>query len=204
MTYSDGHYEIGLPWRPDKERLPSNLVMVERRAMALRRRLNKDSVLRRKYIETISGHISKGYISKVPPGEDTYLNRWFLPHHPVLNPNKPEKVRVVFDRAASYNGISLNQALLQGPDMTSSLVGVLLRFRRYSVAVCVDIEEMFLQVRVPVADRKALSLLWWTNEDLSGQPEVFEMGVHPFGATSSPFCANFALRQTAADNHVKY
>ena len=42
---------------------------------------------------------------------------WYLPHHPVFNSNKPDKVRVVFDCAAQYNGKSLNSELLQGPDL---------------------------------------------------------------------------------------
>ena len=52
-----------------------------------------------------------------------------LPRHHVTNPNKPGKVRIVFDTAAKFKATSLNQKLLQGTDLTNSLVGVLLRFR---------------------------------------------------------------------------
>ena len=53
---------------------------------------------------------------------------WWLPHHAVTNPNKPGKVRVVFDAAAKFHGVSLIEALLKGPDLLTTLVGVLSSF----------------------------------------------------------------------------
>ena len=61
-------------------------------------------------------------------------------------------MRVVFDCAATYQGMSLNKSLLQGPDMTNTLLGVLLRFRQDDIAIMADIESMFYQVKVPKAD----------------------------------------------------
>ena len=58
---------------------------------------------------------------------------------------------------------------------------------------------MFLQVKLAESDRWTFSFLWWTNERLTGDPEVFEWNVHPFGAKSSPFCANYALKCTPTE-----
>ena len=58
---------------------------------------------------------------------------------------------------------------------------------------------MFLQIRLAPEDRWAFSFFWWTDGDLSQDPDVYQWNVHPFGAVSSPFCANFALRRTADD-----
>ena len=116
----------------------------------------------------------------------------------MFNPNKPDKLRVVFDCAAVYHGTSLNDQL--GPDLTNSLVGVFLRFRENPVALMADIEAMFHQVRITPNDYDALRYLWWPNNDLNVKPDEYQMLVHLFGATSSPSYANFALRKTADDN----
>ena len=125
---------------------------------------------------------------------------WYLPHHPVMNPNKPNKVRVVFDCAARYDGVSLNSTLLQGPDLANNLIGVLTRFRQEPVAVMADIEGMFHQVYVNTKDCDALRFLWWPGNYLNSDPAEHQMLVHLFGATSFPSYANFCLRRTADDN----
>ena len=50
--------------------------------------------------------------------------------------------------------------LLQGPDLTSNLLGVLTRFRQEKYAFMADIEKMFFQVRVRKEDQSFLRFLW--------------------------------------------
>ena len=111
----------------------------------------------------MDNYISKGFAEKVATDEilDDTKNIWYLPQYPVFNPNKPEKTRVVFDCAAKFKGKSLNDHLMQGPDQTSSLICVLLRFHQDHVAVVADIVAMFLQVRIDERDTDALRFLWW-------------------------------------------
>lgn len=47
-------------------------------------------------------------------------NTWYIPHHGVYHPRKPEKIRVVFDCSAKFAGTSLNDHLLTGPDLTNT------------------------------------------------------------------------------------
>ncbi len=88
--------------------------------------------------------------------------------------------------------------LLQGPDLTNSLVGVLIRFREEPIALVADVETMFYQVLVEPTDCDAFRLLWWESNDLNGEPVEYRMVKHVFGATSSPSCANFCLKKTAS------
>lgn len=46
---------------------------------------------------------------------------------------------------AKFNGVPLNDALLKGPDLLTSLVAVLNRFCRFLVAVSADIVQMFFK-----------------------------------------------------------
>ena len=120
-----------------------------------------------------------------------------LYHHTLLH--KPDKVRIVFDCAAKYNGLSLNDALMKGPHLMNNLTGVLTRFREKEIALVADVEAMFHQVRVDPMHTNALRFLWWENGNVNQEPIICQMLVHLFGATSSPSCANFSLRQTALE-----
>ena len=81
---------------------------------------------------------------------------WYLPHHAVFNPNKPDKLRVVFDCASRYAGKSLNEHCLQGPDLVNKLLFVLLQFHIHGYSVQVDIGAMYSQVSISPHDHDAL------------------------------------------------
>jgi hypothetical protein len=89
-------------------------------------------------------------------------------------------VRIVLDCAAKYKGKSLNDEVLQGPDLLNSLVGILLRFREQPIAFAADVEMMYYQVKVMQDHRDVLRFLWFENGDLKTSPVTFRMTVHPF------------------------
>ena len=124
--------------------------------------------------------------------------QWYVPHHPVINPHKPGKVRRVCNAAAKFRGTSLNDMLLTGPVLLQNLVGIIFRFREHPIALTADIEAMFLQVKVPPQDCKMLRFLWRNHPD--DPNSVYEYTRHIFGAKRSPTCANFALQRNAKDN----
>lgn len=134
-----------------------------------------------------------------PPGK-----LWCLPHDPVFHPQKPNKVRVVFDLAAHFRDTSLNDQLLQGPDLTNNLTGVLLQSRQEPVALVADVEQVFHQVRVEPEDCDALRFLWWEDSDFTKGVVDHQMVVHLFGTSSSPCCASFALQKTANDSKASF
>ena len=106
---------------------------------------------------------------------------------------------MVFDCSAKHNGKSLNESLLTGPDLINSLLGILLRFRKESVAFQCDITKMFLQFKVQPHQRDLLRFLWWDQGDTTRPPTHYRMKSHLFGAVSSMGCANVGLKGIADD-----
>ncbi|XP_013412394.1 uncharacterized protein LOC106175106 [Lingula anatina] len=197
----NGHIQMPLPFRR-RPALPDNKSQALQRLDHLRRKFERDPSYRESYTSMVQGIIDRGEAEEAP--DDTIKGEvWYLPHHGVYHPQKG-KLRVVFDCSATYKQTSLNQHLLSGPDLTSSLLGVLIRFREHPVAVACDIEKMFHQFLVQDNDRNYLRFLWWKNGDITKEPTVFRMKVHLFGATSSPGCANFGLKYLAKSYENEY
>ena len=192
-------------WRRDDVQLPNNRREAEIRLQSLRRKFHTDSSLPEKYRATMEDYIAKGHARKLSDEEASKSGprTWYLPHFAVTSSNKPNKVRIVFDAASEHGETSLNKNLLQGPDYTNSLVGVLLRFREENVALVGDIESMFHQVKVRPEDQDSLRFLWWSGS-IDEAPQEYAMTVHIFGATDSPCSANSILLRTADDNEEKF
>lgn len=194
----EGHYSIALPLRNKDMKMPNNRKVAEQRALNLRWKFVKNPTFHAEYSAFMGGVIEKGYAVKVPSKDLTCDDSrvWYLPHHGVYHP-KMKMLRVVFDCGASYQGTTLNDQLLQGPNLTSTLLGVITRFRQEKVA---NVEAMFHQVKVPDEHSDLLRFFWWISGDISQEMVEYKMVVHLFGATSSPSCASFALRKCAEDS----
>ena len=198
---STGHYEMPLPFKNGEPNLPNNRSSTFCRLKALERQLLRDERKREHYMTFMADLIQQGHAEKIPANELHTSTQWYIPHHGVYNDKKPDKIRVVFDCSAHHKGTSLNDHLLQGPDLINPLVGVLLRFRKGRIALSCDIKQMYHQFHVTQPHRDFLRFLWWENGDMSKPPADYRMTVHIFGATSSPGCANFGLKQIARDHH---
>ena len=101
------------------------------------------------------------------------------------------RVRPVFDGSAcGPNGVSLNDCLEVGPTLVPSLVEVLLRFRRWKVAVTADISKAFLQIALRSEDQDCHRFLWQCGEQL----RVMRFKRVTFGVCCSPFLLGATIR----------
>ncbi|UYV84755.1 hypothetical protein LAZ67_X003341, partial [Cordylochernes scorpioides] len=165
------------------------------------RKLAKDPLLLAAYKAKFDEYLEKGYIRKLDSIEVTKGSErtWYIPHFGVTNPNKPGKLRLVFDAAARLNGESLNEALSKGPDLIRPLTSVLWNFRVHNIALNGDITDMFHRVRVIIEDQCSQRFLW-RNMNTSIEPDHYEMQVLIFGATSSP-CSAIHVKNENAMQH---
>ena len=185
--YDDGHYALLIPFWHEEPQLPNNKRMAESRLNSLYRKLEKDAKLREKYMEGMQDLLDKGHAIEVLPAEIGWQDGkvWYLPHHPLVNPNK-DKPCIVFDCADQHLGVSLNSKVLQGPDLTNKLIGVLTRFCLHQIALMADVEAMFRQVWVEANNQDAVLFLWWPRGNTNKAPRTYSMTVHLFGGMWSP------------------
>ena len=192
----EGRCEVGLLWRKDEVQLDNNRCMAEKRLLSTEKRLEKFPEVKEIYHSKIEEYITLGHVRKLSDTEAKSVSNKtnYIPHHFVLEPRKPGKIRIVFDASSNFKGTSLNKSLLPGPNLLNNLVTVLSRFRRGKVAVVSDIEKMYHQVLVPEKDQDALRFLW---RDKPSDPITeYKLQVHLFGKIDSPCCANWALRSS--------
>ena len=221
-------YEVGMLLSEPEPNLPNNYSSALGQLNSLERKLQREPNFKSLYQKSIDTDVEKGFVKILDESQlkGAFGKEWYLPHHPVLNPNKPVKVGRVCNAAsclqctkpeqacqggtclqcwdvfAMYKGVCLNEKLLSGPDLLYGLIETIFRYRERPVALTLDIESMFLQVQVPEQDRSCLRFLWRprTNEPV----HIYENQRHLFGANSSPTFANYALKRVGLDKEEVY
>ena len=136
--------------------------------------------------------IINDFAEPVPQEEVTAKRGRYLDHFPVLKPGKSTACRVVWNLAAIFDGLALNDGLHKGPDLLNSLFTVLLAWRQNKFAIVGDIRKMFNQVQISAADRIYHRFLWRSgNQDQP--PKDYQWKRLPFGDKSAPDLAISAL-----------
>lgn len=195
----DGRFQTGLLWRKEDVVFPNNYENSLKRLINIEKKIDRDPALKIKYTEQMEALVVKGYAEPAPEQKNPGKT-WYLPHFAVINPMKPDKLRVVHDAAAKTRGVALNDMLLKGPDLLQSLPGVVMRFRQHNIAVTADIKEMFMQVKLRTEDRDALRYLWRGDRRDNQPPQEYRMTSLIFGASSSPSTAIY-IKNLNAKQH---
>jgi hypothetical protein len=145
---NDGErYQVAVPWRDERPMLEANYEMASKRLENTEKRLLRLKNVGEEYEKIILAYQQQGYIRKVESSKESIPEGkvWYLSHFPVIRPDEVRtKTRIVFYASAKFRETSLNDLILPGPKLQNNLFDVLMRFRRYPVAVVCDIKEMYL------------------------------------------------------------
>ena len=195
VQFSNGRYEVSLPWKSEGTRpqLLNNEKLAKVRLDQLTRRLSKDPSLEERYHAVLQDMCVEGIVEEVP--SDQIVGPplvYYMPHRPVVKESSlTTKVRPVFDASAKgFNKVSLNDCLHSGPSLLPDLPGILIRFRRWKVALSADVTKAFLQIGIHREDRDVHRFLW--ND--RGKIRVMRFLRVPFGNKSSPFLLNATVK----------
>ena len=172
--------------------------MATRRLISLEATLRNKEDAKKKYEEVLDGYLQEGYARITLDPEET---KWLLPHFAVIREDKEtSKVRIVFDGSAKVHNLSLNDQIHEGPKLQRDIFNVLVRFRRFEIALNSDIKEMFPGIAVKSDDSQYLRILLRRMEN--SEPEVIELLRVSFGIIASPFLAILTLLDHA-EKYIK-
>ena len=190
-------YEIPVPLKVDVVKaLPNNYAYALDCNFLLRKSALKNNSVKKTLIDTFHEIIS---------------NEWLVPidSNPSCKPccylpffvTKQAKSRVVFDGAATYKGVSLNDAVYPGENLLNGLVDVLTRFRLGKFACMADVSKCFFQVSIPESQCNLFRLIWFKDNDLvNGFTQIYRFTRHVWGVNSSPYIALLAIKRLVSEN----
>ena len=189
-SFLGGHFEIPIPWKYECKIKMNNKGVANSRLNSLKRSL-KRKCMYDVYDNEVTKLVNKGYAEHVPEDCIDDLECWYLPHHAVAKKNG--SFRIVYDCANKFDGVSLNDRCLQGPNLNNPLFNVLLRFCEFEYAFMADVESMYFQVKVPLRDRDALRFLWYNSD---GDVIHLRMTRHVFGGVWCASSSAYALHKS--------
>lgn len=183
----NGRYSAPLLWVDDQSRdlLPNNHDLAKKRFASLQRRLERDESLFYKYNTIIKEQLQDGIIEVCGDADIGYV----MPHHEVYRSSSTtSQVRIVYDASSKQGDLkSLNDCLNSGDNLYPNLTNMIIKFREHKIAFCADVARAFLQIEVPVKDRKYLCFIYFKNCDKNEPLILYRFTRHCFGVTCSPF-----------------
>ena len=157
------------------------------------------------YDKIIQNQLKEGIVERVSD-EIQGKRECYLLHKAVIRETaQSTKMHIVFDASAKANqrGPSLNDCLENGPPLQNLLWSVVVQNCIKPVALCGDIKQAFLQVRIREADRDALRFQWIRDKD-SPQVETLRFTRALSGLVQSPFLLAGTLKQHLETLRTEY
>ena len=189
-------YTVGLIFKPGPRNIQNNYSTALARLNGLMRKLKKQPQVLDAYLKEFRELLDRNVYQEISDENAEHPSReiYYLPHREVYDENKSgHKCRFVVDASSpcKSTGKSLNDALLPGPPLISSIVNMHLRLRQKPIVLIGDISRMFHQVLVREKDKDYLRLLFkFPNED---KVRIYRANTIQFGCIDSPMICMYIL-----------
>ena len=108
---SQGNRKLPLPFHAHNVFMPNNKSLAVNRLNGLQKALKRKPQMEKHYVDLMAKVLVKGRTVPVPPEEilspEGSGQVWYLSHFRIYHPKKPDRILVVFDSPAEYQGVSL-------------------------------------------------------------------------------------------------
>ena len=152
-------------------------------------KLQKSPDLLETYDSIISNEPKEGIVEKIAINTPLNILEFYLHHKPVVRENaESKKIHFVYDASARANNQSKssNEYLEPCPNLQNQIWKILVPTRFNPVAICGDLKQAFMQIRIHETCRDALRLHWIKDHDPQ-KIEIYRFTRLVFGLTQSPF-----------------
>ena len=193
-------YEIGIPWKQNCPSFPrSNYYLIKKRSEVMQKSMLKSPEHKEQFRNILQQWEEAGYAVRVKNFDpNTYPPHNFLNLFPVIRETRTtSKMRIVSDASLKFQGGSLNDQILKGPNFMCKVSDVICRMRKERIALVSDIKEMFLQVKLIEQDQNYHMFLYPDSD--TGEVLVWKFTSHTFGNTASPAVAMFCIKERAKE-----
>ncbi|CAG9088402.1 unnamed protein product [Plutella xylostella] len=192
----NGQFVVTIPLKDSPESLGDSYTMAQRRFYALERKLERDSLLKDRYLKFMHEYIALDHMS-----ENTLHHssdkKYYMPHHGVVRESSTTtKLRVVYDCSArTSSGKSFNDIQMVGPTVQDDLLSILLRFRQHKFVVTGDVEKMYRAVLVEPHQRSLQQILF--RFDRSEPLKSYTLKTLTYGTAAAAYLATKCLTSLA-------
>lgn len=209
-----GRIHVRLPMKHDVVIFGESQRFAVQRQLQIERKFNTHPEFAERYREFMRQYMQLGHMHEVVGATvDLTRNRamlpasrreFYIPHHAVVKEaSTSTKLRVVFDASRrSTNGTSLNEQMLIGPRLQDDLTFIMMRWRKFRVAFCSDVEKMYRQIAVDHPDTDLQRIVWRERDD---EPmRVFRLCTVTYGTAAAPYLAVKSLQTLAQLERERY
>ena len=162
-------------------------------------RLSKNKDASEKYCEQFEDFIYRGIFKEINDREiEAYSGPvTYITHHEVYKEESASTpVRIVLNSSLRFNGLSLNDILMKGPNALSDLFSIQLRFRTYECALIGDIQKMYHSIQTTETERHLRRVLW-RNMKMKDRIKTYGTETVTFGDKPAAAISAVAIQETA-------